>query len=440
MADFLRGISAGVERGLADLVTSKRAERTAKRDQRRYENALVLQLGQVKSERDYRNKMFAYQKSRDDKRDAEWAQKMGLERDIFEADKKYKAETLAATIAAEDAANEDRDLLRQQQQSQFEATQKQDQEQFDKNLAQRIREQTDASERWRQTLLETVRQGNAQLEFDKTKQLHTMRKDNFAAELARNEFAATNTYRNRLLDFEEAGAAQKSRLTESQIQENLARAGYYNRQGTSSSEGITFSQRRTVADDYASTFGKALLEHFTDQGVKWATPFVERQVGEGPIMGRIGWPKIDQVLPWQNPGDPNADTQEKRMRAIGADAFRGLVQEIGDVQATIELMPGYFTKMIENNPELYDHFVDYLMHSPMNNPKTGQPYTEIEMLGKARQAFIEGARAAPATMIQEAEDARKAGTKNDPMLDRDPSNPDRKAVPDKGKNSFWSIF
>lgn len=415
MANFLSGISVGAHQGLANLVASKRADRAAKRDQRRYENELFLRLGEIKDTRTARKEALAYRKSRDEIGDKQWADAHGLRVDMFEADKAYKADTLAETVRSNKAADEDRDADRLQ-----------NKEQFDQTLAQRIREQTSRDELSRLGILEGSRQNRETLNFRKQQHLDDMEDRNIGRQLQRESQQTQKDYYDSLIELRKnpTTSPEELRKIEAEIKRIDAQTGYYEAQtravGTTGSDGITFPQSRSATGDFAKTFADSFLQRFTDQGSRWTFPYVERQVGEGPISGRLNWPplRIDNVLPWENPGDPSADTQRKRLRSIGGEAFQGLLQEMnGDVEAAANRIPTFFAELL-SDPDRREQFVSYLMHTPLNNPRTGQPYTEIEMLRKAREELLQGAADAYSGMIQKARTSAPApGTTNDPILD-----------------------
>ena len=106
MASILSGISAGAHQGLANLVASKRGNRQMARDQRRYENQLTLQLGAAASEKQDREKMLAYRKTRDAAADDQWAEQMGLRKSELGIREDTLAESKRSNIAGETHASQ----------------------------------------------------------------------------------------------------------------------------------------------------------------------------------------------------------------------------------------------------------------------------------------------------------------------------------------------
>ena len=440
MANFLSGISVGAHQGLANLVANKRAERAAKRDQRRYEGELMLRLGQIKSDRDDRKEALAYRKSRDEAEDRKWFESHGLAVDTLEATKAHRADTLAETVRTNKAAEEDRDLDRAQDQAQHEA-----------DLAERVRSRTDRNEIARLGILEDSRQAREALTQRKQEAIDTAMDRNVGRQLQREQQRTQADYYDDIIRLREQELNQTQDPLErakikAEIERIKAQTGYYQAQtanvGKSDAGGITFPQSRSATSDFAKTFGESFLERFIGgkQGKAWTVPFVQRQVGEGEFAGRfnLDWPgRMDVPLPWENPGDPSADTQQKRLRSIGSEAFQGLLREMdGDINATLNRMPTFFAELLDD-PQRRNLFMDYLMFTPLNNPDTGQPYTEIEMLRLAKEELMKGARAAPGEMLFRSQKAGTAGTDKDHILDMD--DPAQKTVPEK-KSSFWDIF
>lgn len=432
--NFLSGISVGAHQGLANLVTSKRAARAEKRDQRRYEGELALRLGQMKSEIDYRNKMFAHRVAREKDEDAKWLKK-------FESDENYRTAVLTETARTNKAAEEDRDLDRVQDQEQHAALLTQNltihNERMDMEAA-RIQQSADAAaaDRVFKQGQEINRQNEATLDrIDRQNQQRIT--ENYYKDMIRVQEQRLN---------QEQDPLERAKII-AEINRIKAQTNYYKAQtanvGTSDSGGVTFPQSRSATGDFVKTFGDSFLERFIGgkQGKAWTVPFVQRQVGEGEFAGRfnLDWPgRMDIPLPWENPGDPSADTQQKRLRSIGSEAFQGLLKEMdGDTNATLNRMPTFFAELL-NDPARRRQFMDYLMFTPLNNPNTGQPYTEIEMLRLAKEELMKGARAAPGEMMQRTQKAGAAGTDKDHILDLDDAAAP-KAVPDN-KESFWDIF
>ena len=417
-ANFLSGVSVGAHQGLANLVTSKRAERAAKRDQRRYEGELMLRLGQAKSDRDYRNKMFAYQVSRDTVRDRQWAKSHGLQVDMFESDEAHRADTLAETVRSNKEAEADRDAARLQ-----------DQEQFDASLAESIRSRTDRNELTRLGILEDSRQTDEALRQRKQEHIDSVKDQSLARQLQSQQQQTQSDYYNDIIRLREQELKRpltelEKRKIEAEIRLKESQADYYDRRGDGSpgTGGITFPQSISVTEDYSAAYGNTFLDQFTSQGKKFTIPFIQRQVNENWFWGRLNWDipfRMDRVLPWDS-ADPNADTQRGRLRSLGAEVFQGLIQQMnGDAQAAANRIPTFFNELMEDtsNPER-QKFVSYLMHAPLKNPQTGQPYTELEMLRKAQEEMMTGAdqwyqgrRSAARTP------AAAPGSANDPILD-----------------------
>lgn len=435
MATLLSGISAGAHQGLASLVTSKRANRQMAREQRRYEDNMMLQLGSIKAERDYRNKMLAYRKTRDEIGDQQWAQSHGLDVKRTEADIAYKEDSLAATIANNAALNEDRDLAREQAQNQFDAT-----------LAENRRQFGEAQEQRRTEFLQDVRDKNAALAFEKEKHLDAVKDQGLARKLQAERDETQADYYDRLLDLREQAldttlSPEERAKIEAEIERIEAQTELYKAQtgalGSGSTGGLTFPQSRTVTKDYSASVGDIIFNQFTAQGKKWTVPFAERQVNEGSLAGRLNWDfpgRMDNVYPWDSPKtyDPNnpsgaatpdgqhTPTQRGVLQDIGGQLMPGLLKELNyDVNAAMLRLPTILTELLSDtdNPER-KRFMSYLMHNQERNPQTGRLYTELEMIEKAKAEIVAGAQRYLNAELEKARNPGPApGGQNDPMLD-----------------------
>lgn len=353
MANFLSGVSAGAHQGLASLVSSKRADRAAKRDQRRYEGELMLRLGEAKSTRDYRNKMFAYQKSRDDKRDAEWAALHDLRIDEFEATKTHQEATLAETIAA-----------RKQQGEQFEAAEAQDAAQFEANLAQEL---TMHDERMTQSRDEAAaervfRQG---VEINRRNDAILDRMDR------QNQQRITEDYYKGSLRLQEQKLNQTQDPLErakivAEINRIKAQTRYYKAQtdnvGATAGANrgrVTFAQGNDIAVSYAAELAK----EYTDEPW-WA-------------VGALG-----KKMPWTDPSGKKV-TQIETLTKFGSQVFAELTRRFGgDTELASLHLPTVFDAMLADEKFGVD------LRNDIVSQHTSPELTDREKIMNARQMFV----------------------------------------------------
>lgn len=360
MATLLSGISAGAHQGLADLVQSKRAERAERREQRRYENELVFRLKSAASAKREREKMFAYQKTRDEIGDQQWAEAMGLRTDQFEETKRSNlaregmAEaSLAETVRSNKAREEDVDLDR----------------------VESIRQHTEDIGVRREGMLQDQRQFDATLTQRKQEHLDTLKEGSLARQLTQSRDQTQANYYSEIIRLREqelnkAQTPEERAKILAEIEEIKARTRYYDRRPTTGASGTdlynpTSTDATSIVEDVASRITERVYKD-----------------SEGRGFSLNLWHKV----PWHQPPGSKEPALDVLLNQHGADAYRSLLERMptADIEDTSRLrfmLAQVFDRVMQDNKEMRG---DILAGS--GAPGT----TDLEKLEAARKAFVDG--------------------------------------------------
>ena len=362
MASILSGISAGAHQGLANLVASKRGNRQMARDQRRYENQLTLQLGAAASEKQDREKMFAYRKTRDAAADDQWAEQMGLRKselgireDTLAESKRsnmvretHASQSLAAQIEQHDETAQLGWETHNQRIDEFDATQA-----FREETAQTQQEQFDAG---------------MQYKWDTHGELLENQDASLAAQVNRDE--TLKQYYNESVRIREAELNRpltdlEKRETEADIQLKKSQAGYYDRRTAESGGGtgrtspsIPWGQSAEIAKEVAVD----LVKEYTD-------------FGHTPWTG---------TLPWDDPSGKNQrGTQPEMLNKLGTQTFLNLMRRFGgDPQLAQQQLEQTFDAMLAD-----ESFGDHIKNDIISKHPS-PTLSDREKLEDARRMFL----------------------------------------------------
>ena len=379
MADFLSGLSVGAHKGLADLVTSKRANRQMAREQGRYENQLALQLGSTKSAQRDRDRVFAYQATRDDVRDKQWAKGMGLREDELGLGQDRFTETKRSNQARETLASE----AAERQGEQFDERMQHDWELYNlretthqDSLAAQIRSEKESSRQFDETTEQKWDIHGENLEQEDAR---------FAAQVNRD--ATTKQYYTDLIDLQRQRlnpqlSEEERRKIEAEIKRIEAQTGLYEAQ----TENVGSTSRTTPkptwmqAGDHAQTFAPEFAERFANRGAAFTFNPVGADVG-----GRLTREKIlpfteSTPFPYDEAsgGEPGQPTQVSVMQEMGGEVFERLWRETGDVNLALQRMDTFFDAML-NDEKHGAKLRNYMQHYGPDN-------AEQEL----RQYFLKG--------------------------------------------------
>ena len=400
MANILSGVSAGAHQGLANLVASKRGNRQMAREQRRYENQLTLQLGAAASEKQDREKMFAYRKTRDSAADDQWAQQIGLAKDRFAETKRSNADNFAETqrshIANETHASES--LAAQIDRDNETA------ERGWETLNQRT-EEFDATQAFREQTAQTQQE-----QFDEEMQykwdIHGELLENQDASLAAqvNRDTTMKQYYTDIVDLQRQRldptlSDEDKRKIEAEIKRIEAQTGLYNAQTKNagkttgrSSPTPTWGQSAEIAKEVAGD----LVKEYTD-------------FGHTPWTG---------TLPWTDPESKNArGTQPEMLNKLGTQTFLNLMRRYGgDPQLAQLQLEQVFDAMLADE-DFGDHIKNDIASRHPNST-----LSDREKLEDARQMFLNAWRTGLANALNPG---GTAGTTNTPSV-RDMQIPEKK--------------
>lgn len=350
MANFLTGVARGTHQGLASLAASKRLERQTKRENRRYENELLFRVGQAQSAKAHREKMFAYQKTRDEVADNQWADAMGLRREAF-------AETKRSNMARE----EDVDLAREL-----------GAEQFEKTHAENIRQHTEDIGLRRQGLLQDQRQFDATIAQRKQEHLDTVQDRNLARQLTQRRDQTQADYYNDIIrlreqELNEAQTPEERAKIQAEINRIKAQTGYYEAQTRAVETGSTRSPLRPSwgqAGDIAASLADELIKEYTDFGI---TPWTG-------------------TLPWTDPTGKKT-TQPEMLQKLGTQTFLGLMRRFnGDAELAEQHLDSVFDAMLAHEEFGNDFRNDIISRHP------SPTLSDREKLEDARLMFLDAWR------------------------------------------------
>lgn len=357
MANLLSGISSAAHQGLANMVTSKRAERQMAREQRRYENELLFRLNSAASAKREREKVFAYQKTRDEIGDQQWAEAMGLRTDQFEETKRSNR-----------AREEDVDLARQLQADQFEKTH-----------AENIRQHTEDISLRREGMAQSDRHFREGMTQRKQEHLDTLKEGSLARQLTQNRDQATAEHYREIIRLREQELNRpltdlEKRKIEAEIAETQARTRYYDRRPTQEGSGTglyepTATERSNVA---LNTAKRITQKSYVDSKEK------------GFWRGLNPW----DDAPWSST-DPNTHTLPDILSQLGADAYRDIIEGI-PVSATSEgitqakfYLGQVFDMLVDEGSEVWNHAI----FEEIRDQAPGAVLSD--KLNAARREFIE---------------------------------------------------
>lgn len=356
MANFLTGIAKGTHQGLAHLAANKRLERQNKRGQRRYENELLFRVGQAQSEKANREKMLAYQKTRDESADQKWFEGMGFEKEKF-------AETKRTNMARE----EDTDLARELNQSQFEATQKFNTSKLNIEVSQRN------IERLNQNIM--TREGMMQQD----------RQNTLANQIARDRNQTTADYYSKSLEIQEKRLNQTDSPEErakilADIDRIKAQTKLYNAQTSAVGTTTRTTPKPTwmQTGELSGSIAKEYARKFADRGRSftwkpWGKILKPGAQLKFPLTESTPFP-YDEVTG----GEPGAPTQVSEMQRYGGEVFNRLLRQTSNVELALQQMDAFYDELL--NDEEYGGTVRNYMR------QYGPENAEDEL----RQYFLKG--------------------------------------------------
>lgn len=389
---LLSGISAGANQGLANLVASKRADRMAARENRRYEQELMFRIGSAEQARQEREKMFAYQKTRDAAADEQWAKSHGLQMDAL-------SERKRANLATEELG---RDTLASREE-QAAADRLQRTNQFNETMKYRY----DAS-------------AQAQQQFEAEQDLREQGlAESITAREQSNEIARErnqtldNHYQAQIRIQEQKLNEPMSKLERQKIQAEIDRLKAHTELYKAQAAGedaakvptVPLATGRNIAQELAGIYS----EYYNDEGGRWHIPFTARDVGGGFFDKNPFY--THKVLPWDST-DPNEPTQKQKLQSIGGDMFDRMVQAYGgNVQAAYQHLDSTIDTMLASE-EFGDAVIDRIrMRSPAEISDD-----LITLRNMARDQIRRGALLKHAELIGGATTPNTTGTVDDPAL------------------------
>ena len=365
MADFLSGISVGAHKGLADLVTSKRANRQMAREQGRYENQLALQLGSAASARRDRDRTFAYQQTRDDVRDKQWAKGMGLREDELDLGQDRFAETKRSNKARETLASE----TAERQGEQFDERMQHDWELYnlretthEDNLAAQIRSEKESSRQSDET----------------TEQKWDIHHENLEQEDARlaaqvNRDATTKQYYTDLIDLQRQRlnpqlSEEERRKIEVEIKRIEAQTGLYEAQTKNVGRNTRTTPKPTwmQAGDHARTFAPEYAKRFADRGRSFTWKPWGSIMKPGPQMKLPLTESTPFPYDEASGGQPGEPTQVSVVQEMGAEVFERMWRETGEVNLALQRMDTFYDAML-NDEEYGGTLRNYMNHYGPDN-------------------------------------------------------------------------
>lgn len=370
MANILTGLSRGTHQGLAHLATSKRAERHAARENRRYENELLFRIGQAKSAKADREKLFAYQKTRDTVADQQWADSMGLRTKQFDE-----------TVRSNQAREEDVDLARQLSAEQFDKTHTENVRQFALGHTEDIRQHEADIGLRREGILEGKRQFGETMRQRKQEHLDTMMSGTLAHRLAEKRAQTNENYysdiiRLREQELNQAQTPEERAKIQAEIDRIRAQTDYYKAQTNAVGTGGTRAPVRPSwgqAGDIAATLADELIKEYTDFGI---TPWTG-------------------TLPWTDPSEKNArGTQPEMLEKLGTQTFLNLMRRFnGDASLAQQHLDSVFDAMLAHE-KFGDHFRnDIVSRHP------SPTLSDREKIEDARQMFLSAWRSGLAKQL-----------------------------------------
>ena len=382
MANLLSGISAGTHQGLASLVASKRQNRQIAREQRRYEDQMMLQLSNAQAERQYRDKVFAYQKTRDDIGDQQWADTMGIKRKQVSLEADRVAETKRSNLVRETQAAEATRLADEDRDEQIAQTWEQ--------IGQRQIEHEDTlAALLRQEETEQTRH-EAEMAFKTGQQddLNAYRRGTLAAEMSQQK--TMRDYYQGLIDVQRDKLNQPmSELEIEKIQAEInrlnAQKALYEAQAENVGKGdTTYKPIRptwTQGRDLAAEVAGGYAEEFSDRGDgEFTWSFFGKDVHPGFAWEKV-WPLFQsKSFPYDEAsgGKPGEPTQVSEMQRLGGEAFERLWRQTGDVQLAMQQLDELYDALLKD-PNFGEKARNYMS-------AYGPPNAEQEL----RQYFLRG--------------------------------------------------
>ena len=333
--NFLSGISAAAHKGLADIVSNKRANRRESRENRRYQDNMMIRLGEAQQAREHQDKVFAYQQTRDSVRDKQWAEQMGLQEDELQFRKDAHSDDFSFRKERAGVADE----------------------QYDKDFTFR-KERADVADKQQNRAF-----GENQRQFD----------ESLAEQVARNKGAAQ--YRQDMIDLQKRQQALASANTDverqkiqAEIHRIKAQIEYYKAQaenvGKPTSTGKRTAPTWTQGKEIAKTRAAELAREFTDIG-KW-DPFTPNS---------YKWSSTDE----------NEMTQSRKLTEMGARQAEHLFERFnGDMDMVRQHLHTLFDEMLISEKFGAHMRRDILREHPDST------LSDQEKLDDARRHFVDG--------------------------------------------------